>query len=280
MPVDLEFFKRHWLWIAFPCLAGLVAGILIAILITPTYTASTVLLPASDSSQMNLFDSLDTQMGGVAGLLGLGGVAEGKTQEYIAELRSRKLTEKFIRGNDLMPVLFADLLEPGTTEWADDVDDPPTMNDAFKLFDEQVRSVELSSQTGLVHLTIRWSDPDLARDWANGLVDLANQELRKQTIELGTKSIRYLNSELEKTNVVEVQQSIYRSIEMQIQNIMLANVRDDYAFRVLDPAFAPDDDDFTPNRLLIVILGLMLGGFFGLFIAAIAERRDESRERE
>jgi LPS O-antigen subunit length determinant protein (WzzB/FepE family) len=45
---------------------------------------------------------------------------------------------------------------------------------------------------------------------------------------------------------------------------MLASVRQDYAFRTLDPALPPDVDAYVkPMRALIVALGLLLGGVLG-----------------
>ena len=108
------------------------------------------------------------------------------------------------------------------------------------------------------------------------MILLANNELRNQAIELGQKSIEFLNDELAKTNVVEIQQSIFNLIEAQIQNIMLANVRDEYAFRVIDPAGMPDlDDHWSPNRPLIVLVFLGIGLMLGLLSASILEGRKQ-----
>ena len=55
--------------------------------------------------------------------------------------------------------------------------------------------------------------------------------------------VEYLNQELEKTNVAELRQAIYRLIEAQIKQKTLARLRDEYVFRVLDPAAPPDSDE-------------------------------------
>ena len=87
-------------------------------------------------------------------------------------------------------------------------------------------------------------------------------------------SIDYLNSELETTTVVGVRQAIYSVIQSQIEQIMLATVRDDYAFKVLDPAIAPDPDDTAfPNRPIFGFVGLVLGLAFAVVIAAFLYNR-------
>lgn len=49
------------------------------------------------------------------------------------------------------------------------------------------------------------------------------------------KSLEYLQDELRKTSMVEVQQSIYRVMETQVKSLMFAKVREQYAFKVVDP---------------------------------------------
>ena len=82
--------------------------------------------------------------------------------------------------------------------------------------------------------------------------------------------------ELEKTSVVGTRNAIYSLMETQIQNIMLANVRKEFAFKVIDPAVVLDDDDFfRPDRLVLAILGLAAGLTLSVFLAlwlALAEK--------
>ena len=74
------------------------------------------------------------------------------------------------------------------------------------------------------------------------------------------KNIEYLEDELKKTNVMEVRQAVYSVMESQMHEIMLANVQEEYAFKVIDPAVVPDPDDYVrPKRLSIIILGLLIG---------------------
>jgi uncharacterized protein involved in exopolysaccharide biosynthesis len=47
---------------------------------------------------------------------------------------------------------------------------------------------------------------------------------------------------------------------------MLANVQEEFAFRVIDPAVVPEVRS-KPKRKLIVVLGGVLGGMFSIFLA-------------
>lgn len=84
--------------------------------------------------------------------------------------------------------------------------------------------------------------------------------------------MKYLNGELESASSVELRQSIHRLIEAQVQTIMLANVRQDFAFRVIDPAVVQDADHYvSPRRALLAFMGIVLGGFLGLSISLVRE---------
>ncbi|MND03148.1 hypothetical protein D3C83_228340 [compost metagenome] len=51
-----------------------------------------------------------------------------------------------------------------------------------------------------------------------------------------------------------------------MKNSMLANVRQEYAFRVIDPAKIPEERQW-PNRVLIALLGFCAGLVAGTFTA-------------
>jgi len=49
---------------------------------------------------------------------------------------------------------------------------------------------------------------------------------------------------------------------------MLANVREEYVFRTIDPAeVSPEGKIKRPKRLLIIALGIFIGGWLGIFSA-------------
>ena len=73
---------------------------------------------------------------------------------------------------------------------------------------------------------------------------------------------------MEETIPVAIEQAFYRLIERQTKTVMLANVRDEYAFKVIDPALAPERP-IWPKRRLTVALGMVLGAVIGVFITIL-----------
>jgi LPS O-antigen subunit length determinant protein (WzzB/FepE family) len=119
----------------------------------------------------------------------------------------------------------------------------------------------------------------MAADWANAYVAAANEVARRRAIEEATHMLKFLHEELGKTSVLGVQQGIYQLVETQINTIALANVRQEYAFRVVDPATAPDPDrPVRPIRPLIVALGAALG--FGAMLLVLLLRTGPGRPEE
>lgn len=252
--------RFRWLFLIAP-VAGAVALVIVSFLVTPLYRVTVVLAPVEHSQNSSALSSLGGSLGGLGAIAGLSLSGDSSRHESIAVLASKALTTRFIADEDLLPVLFADDWDSANERWlVDDQEDIPTLEDGFRVFDKDIRSISSDRESGLVTLTITWRDKEQAADWANQIVARANEVIRTRAIDESERSIAYLNDELEKTNVVGVRQAIYSVIESQIEQVMLANVRTDYAFKVLDPAVAPDPEDRAfPSRLLFAVVGLVIG---------------------
>jgi uncharacterized protein involved in exopolysaccharide biosynthesis len=70
-----------------------------------------------------------------------------------------------------------------------------------------------------------------------------------------------------------MRQSIYRLIQAELEKEMVASVRVQYSFRVIDAAKAPDPDDFVrPQRFLLTLFGLFMGvalGVIGVLVLSV-----------
>lgn len=254
---------------------GLVA-LAFAYLSTPIYRAEVLLAPAVHEKPEGP-SALFGQLGDIAAMVGGGqiGLSRDRTAESIATLRSRSLATDFIRAQELKPLLFPNRWDPVESKWRP-TEKVPTDLDAYDVFDKQVRSVNVDRRSGLVSLAIEWRDPALAATWANRLVTEVNTRRRVEAIREAESSIKYLQQQLARTSSIEIQQSIYRLIEAHTKTIALANAREDYAFRIIDPAVTPERR-IRPKRLLILAAGLVLGLFTAIGVVFV--RRAVERER-
>ena len=257
--------RKRWqmllLTVAFTVLATLAA-----FLLPKRYKASVLLaaVSTSNASQLGGMSSLVSQIGGFASLAGLSVGGDSKKAESIAVLQSEALTERYIREHDLLPILYERQWDKISARWkSDDPKKIPTLWKANLYFKNSVRFVGTDTKTGLVTLTITWKDPDTAAKWANDLVAITNDYLRGKAIAETDRDIAFLTDEASKTNVVEAKQAIYRILESEISKGMIARGSNEYAFKILDPAVAPDKPS-SPNRFLWISAGI----FGGLFLSS------------
>jgi len=263
-------------WVIASMLVFTSLAVVYAVFKKPVYRTSSVLVFVDPQNQAPVGAGLLSKLGGLGGLAALTGFAldgagSGGKHEAIATLKSRTFLDGFTERHGLLPVLFADDWDAEIGEWAvDDPDDIPTVSDAYIKLTEKVMRVNDDTLTGLLTLSVEWTDPEVAMFWNNQLVADVNTQLKERAIDEARKSLGYLNRELEKAKAVEVQQSIYGLIEEQIKRIMLASVREQYAFRVLDPAYSPEKDEFVhPNRPVVIVVGIFLGLIVGMGLALV-----------
>jgi uncharacterized protein involved in exopolysaccharide biosynthesis len=236
-------------------------ALVIALTTTPIFRAETVITTVRNG---NLAGQSGSALGGLANIASLAGVnldaGSSADREAKAVLQSRSLIEEFIGRYDLIKVLLPDSSKP------------PTMWFAVKEFKEGELTIREDKRTGLVTIDVDWEDPAVAAKWANGFVALANERLRARAIDETTRNIAFLNAQIPQTSVVEVQRAIYNLIESETKTLMLANVRTEFAFTVIDPA-VPPERKYRPKRTLYVLFGLFLGFAIGVLAAYVRSAR-------
>lgn len=260
-----EILVDKWRWIASVTGLFAVVAIVVALLTTPIYRSEVVLISADDTGGQSSLGALGAQFGGLADLAGVNIGASGGRGEALAMLKSRVLAEAFIKENDLLPILFEDQWDASKKKRS--VDDPkkvPTMGAAWEKL-RNLMQINEDKKTGLITLAVEWKDREKAAEWANDIVRRANTVMRHRATAEAQGSIDFLNKELQKTGVVEIQQAIYRLLEANYKTISIANAREQYAFKVIDPAVPADEDRrVRPKRSQMVILATLAGGFVGV----------------
>jgi len=135
------------------------------------------------------------------------------------------------------------------------------LQEAYKEFMKKL-SVSQDKKTGFVHITFEHYSPRMARQWVNWIVKDLNAAIMKQDVDEAERAIVYLNKQIRATPLAGLKDVFFNLIEEQTKTIMLAKVSQEYMFRTVDPAVAPERK-FKPRRPLIVVLGLLLGGMTG-----------------
>jgi len=247
--------QKKW-WILLITVLFAAASVYIALTATEIYRAQATVVEVRGDG-MSGISSLAEQFGGLAGLAGINLRSRGTDQDNRPILTSRFLVEEFIRRNNLLPELDSG-----------DGKEPFTLWLAVRDFREKILSIRHDDKEGVTKIVVDWKDPETAAEWANGIVALANETIRLRALNEAEHNIEYLNEQIRDTDVVFLEQVMYRLIENETQKKMLANAKKEYAFTVVDPAVAPERRD-RPKRKLIVLSGTVLGLIMALLFVFI-----------
>ncbi|MGY5721029.1 Wzz/FepE/Etk N-terminal domain-containing protein [Vibrio antiquarius] len=262
-----------------------VASIIYALSLPNIYKADTLLAPAETSSSGGL-SKIAGQLGGLATLAGvsLGGSESSQTDLAIQVLTSRKFINNFISSHGLLVPLMAvkgwdmekntlildnEVYDSESSTWIrqpDGMRGPiPTAQEAYEIFIKDIIKVSENKDSGLYTISISHNSPFIAQQWLLWLIDDLNNVMRERTIAETSKNLEYLNLQLEKTSVADMQSTFYKLIEEQTKSLMLAEVQEEFVFKMIDPPVIPEVKA-EPKRALICILGTLLGGIFGVVI--------------
>lgn len=265
------------------------ASVFYALSLPNIYKSEALLVPAAqETSGMG---GLASQFGGLASLAGISiGAGVDKTALAIEIMRSRAFISKFIIKHDLLVPLMAskswkpaqnelvyddEIYDVSSQQWVRDTKAPmkpaPSEQEAIKKF-RQGFSVSQDKKTSMIILSVKHVSPVVAKQWVEWLIDAINLEMKSKDLTDANKSIAYLEKAVKKTRLNELQQVLYQIIEEQTKVIMFAEVREQYAFRTIDPAVVPEIKS-EPKRALICILGALFGMFAGLLINYIIHTR-------
>ncbi|HHG3076440.1 TPA: Wzz/FepE/Etk N-terminal domain-containing protein [Vibrio parahaemolyticus] len=290
--IDLrELFKALWegKWIVIATTFVIaVSAVLYALSLPNIYKADALLAPAESSNGGGL-SKMAGQLGGLAALAGvnLGASESSQTDLAVQVMRSRQFINTFINKHDLLVPLMAgkdwdlsnnklildeELYNPNTGEWLRDAKGlrgaTPTAQEAFEVFSKEVLSINQDKESGLYTVSMKNYSPYIAQQWVNWLIEDINKAMRERTIAETSQNLAYLNTQLQKTAVTDMQSTFYKLIEEQTKSLMLAEVQEEFVFKVVDPAVVPELKD-SPKRVLICALGILLGVMLGVAIVLI-----------
>ncbi|HEQ3588118.1 Wzz/FepE/Etk N-terminal domain-containing protein [Vibrio harveyi] len=285
--IDLrELFKALWKgkWIIIATtLIFAIGSVLYALSLPNIYKADALLAPAESSNGGGL-SKMAGQLGGLAVLAGvnLGASESSQTDLAVQVIKSRQFVEAFIKKHDLLVPLMAatdwdltnnklildeELYNPNTGEWLREPNglrgSTPTAQEAFEVFNKEVLSINQDKESGLYTVSVKYYSPYVAQQWVNWLIEDINKVMRERTIAETSQNLAYLNTQLQKTAVADMQSTFYKLIEEQTKSLMLAEVQEEFIFKVVDPAVVPELKD-GPKRALICVLGTLLGGMLGV----------------
>ncbi|WP_165741549.1 Wzz/FepE/Etk N-terminal domain-containing protein [Pseudoalteromonas sp. Z1A6] len=251
----------------------------------PNIYRSEALISVVEQGQDSPLSGLSSTFGGLASIAGINLQAGSGSKRDIAieTLKSRTFISDFININELKPLLIgvegwnaekneliydSEVYDIENNIWVREVSYPKTKTpsdlEAYRYLIKENLSISEDEDTGFIRVSIKHYSPYIAKRILDSLINSINNKLRMIDIEEANKSVVFLQSKLKETKNVDIRKIMFDMIEGQVQNQMLAEVRDEYVFKTIDPAIV-DEIKFSPKRAILSIMGAILGFFIAVF---------------
>ncbi len=267
-------------------LLSAIGSVIYALSLSNVYKSEAVLVAAIDSGSMGL----SGQIGSLAAMAGIsiGKDKPGDKSELAVQLlKSREFVTEFLVRHKLAVDLMAakkwdpitdtleydaDVYDIDRKVWTRRVDPPqtpePSPQTLYKHFDEMFVA-DKDKLTGLIKVSLLHPSPKLAQEWLNQMIIDVNEEIRRRDIEEASRSIQYLQKKVEETNISELKSLFYSLIEEQTKTLLLANVKKEYALKMIDPPYAPEEKS-SPRRAVIVLFMTFAGVLLSILVTLFA----------
>ena len=271
-----------------------ILSVFYALSVPNQYKASALLVPAQQ--QAGGISGALAQLGGIASLAGVSLGSGDSSESQIAQriMQSWSFIDDFIKSNNLEIDIFAaegwdrasgklnideDLYNSGTTQWLvkNEETNKVGMPSSWRLFETftEILSVSEDKKTGLVSMSIEYYSPQIAKQWLDMYISAINKHMQERQMEKVTRNIEYLEAQIAKTTIAEMQEVFYTIIEEQLKSKMLAEANPDYAFVSVSPSMVPEQKS-QPKRALICILGTLLGAMLSVLLVLIMHHARKS----
>ena len=262
---------------------SLACSFLYSIHLPNLYTSSSILSPSTKSDSMSSVINSYSQLASIAGV-NLPSESNSNTKEAVERIKSIDFFEDYILPNikleDLMALDYWDMetntiyyddniFDQKTGNWVRDVKYPqqaiPSSQEAFKEFKE-IFKITKDSSSGYVLISLDHESPYIAKEWVEIINININEVMRAIDINSSKSAIEFLKNETKNTNLTELRQSISMLLESQMQTLMMASVNKDYVFNIISSPIVSEQKS-SPNRILILLLGLIIGFFIGCLVS-------------
>ena len=273
------------------------AAVVISLFMENIYQAKLVIMPVTYKDGGASGAGLTALVQQFGGLPGISMPGSASASEIVSLLKSNILREKVIQQYNLMPILFYKRWNAEQRSWKkDSVDfnpayyfslfrkaiapipshntekkdpDIPDTWDALRLLNEIVK-INQDVKQNTIAISVDFHDPDMAARIAEYFLVTLTNYMSSEAKRVAATNQKYLEDQLGRMTDPFIKQKTYNMIVQQIEAGMMAEVKENFAFKVIDPPLAPDKK-IKPKRIQMVTLSLFAALFVAIFAAFFRE---------
>ncbi len=224
---------------------------LVSIFLTPIYSAKAVISPVVPPSG-------SPGLSGLASQLGISLNPPPQVTDIVALLKSNLLREKVVKKYGLIPYFIENPLRKEKSE--DEI-----IWDILRSLENSLK-VKYQQRENLIEITFEHKDKAFTARFLENLLYELNEHLVSEEKRVATANKEYLLKEVEKTGDPYVRSNIYSLIAKQIERSMMAEAKENFAFKIIDPPKVPDKKA-KPKRLMITLVSFFVSLFSGVILA-------------
>lgn len=228
-----------------------IVTIIVSFVMTPVYEAKAVIAPAVKTGE-------PSGAGLLAAQFGISAPTSSSMSEIVNLLKSNVLKEEVIRKHNLLPVFFTERSLRGKSESQKTWKGIRYLQNTLKISPNQ--------KDNSIQVSIQFKDPKIAADIVNYTLLELTDHMSNEARRVADTNKQYLESQIDKTADPFIRTKIYSLIAQQIETAMMAEVKENFAFKILDPPRTPDKK-IKPKRTQMAIIAFLVSLFLGVFIA-------------
>ena len=278
--------------------AGIVVVLtaVVSLLMTNIYESNAVITPVETKGGAGggMAAALAAMGGGLGGMIAL--PESATSSEIVLLLNSNILREKIIKEYNLLPVLFSKqwdeekktwkkggfslnpltwiskliaLIKPADKKAVKKEPGVPDMWDGLRALKDLVQ-IKSNVKEKSITISAQFDDPEIAASLAGYFVAALNDHMSQEARRVAAINKKYLEEQLPLNSDPLIKQKIYTMIAQQVETAMMAEVKENFSFKVIDPPMVPDKK-IKPKRAQMVVLSFVVALFLAVFIVFALE---------
>jgi uncharacterized protein involved in exopolysaccharide biosynthesis len=251
----IKILARHKKLIIITVAIAVAAAAIISYLSPKTYEAQALIIPVVQSQEQDGISSVALQFGIMSN-------QTSNASELISLLQSNILMERVIVKNNLVPVFFG--------EKAKAKNENEQIWDGIRYLKKTIYKVRDNKKAGIIELSVKFRDPQMSAGILTCILTELTDYMSSEAKRVADTNKKYLESLIDKNSDPLIRQKIYAMIARQIEISMMAEVKENFAFKILDPPRIPDRN-IKPQIISNIVFTFMISLLGGICLAFIME---------
>jgi uncharacterized protein involved in exopolysaccharide biosynthesis len=238
---------------------SVMATAVVSFLLPEIYEAKAVILPVSRQ------DSTTAAKSAVAAQFGLSAPDTSDSSEVVSLLESNVIKTRIFKKCGLLPFLVQEEDLKGKSE-------NERLWEGIRRLRKTLR-VDFNRKDNIIELSMQHREPAVAVRVLSCMLEELTGQMTGEARRVADTNRRYLESLIDETSDPFIRAKIYSLIAEQIQTAMLTEVKENFAFKVIDPPLEPDRK-VKPNILLNIATSFIFASFVGAGVIFLREYLD------